>query len=598
MESHIDFRLPTVMLNRPTHVAEVMPLCIDAASAHNNVEADNAIHALILQSWAYIQKGQAEQGLPTATQALELAQQPAQQPAQTRHQMRLEAIAQFALSLIQEDIGDNTHAFESRLKALTLLQRLDDALAEADCRMVIGLQCLRVTRFEDAITHLSKSVQIYALRQHPKTALAFQRLAQAYLQQHNLAQAQQCTVEALIELRQPKPLQKAAILHTQAEIALAAQPPSLGLAQHYLTQATALVHRPSVSAALRAEVGISQARLHNMRGEVDIAIETLKALANDPTLPGAARREVIGQIYLTYKQAEQFESALEYHRQYNHLRSEHSREQAERQIHALRIMHETREARRVAEISRLKTVVLEKMVQDRTQLLERTQMEMLERLAMAVETRDSITGDHVTRVGDLSARIAAKMGFPEVLVERIRLAARLHDIGKIGIPDSILLKRSGLTAEEYHIMKSHTIKGALMLANSPTPLFRMAEEIALSHHERWDGKGYPHKLAAEQIPIAGRIVAVADAFDAMISVRPYKSAMPVEHAIAEVMRCSGTQFDPVVVKAFLAISKPEMHTDLHTESVSEPAPNKPQYWSVPLSSTEQPVFTSVSITIA
>ncbi len=589
MESHIDLHPPQVSLSRSTRIAEALPLYIDHALQNDN-QIDGAIYALILQSWSHIQKGEPERGMPTATQAIELAQQSSQP--------RAEAIALFALSLIQDEIGDNTHAFESRLKALTTLQLLDDALAEADCRMVIGLQCLRITRFEDAITHLSKSAHIYALRQHPKTALAFNRLAQAYVQQRNLTQAKQCTAEALIQLQQRRPLQKAAILHTQAEIALAAQPPNLGLAQHCLIQATALAHQPNVNVALRAEIGMSQARLHNMRGEVDIAIDTLKALANNPALPSATRREVIGQIYLTYKQAEQFESALEYHRQYNRLRSEHSREKAEQQIHALRIMHETREARRVAEITRLKTVVLEKMVQDRTQLLERTQMEMLERLAMAVETRDSITGDHVTRVGDLSARIGAKLGLPEVLVERIRLAARLHDIGKIGIPDSILLKRSGLTAEEYHIMKSHTIKGALMLANSPTPLFRMAEEIALSHHERWDGKGYPHKLAADQIPITGRIVAVADAFDAMISVRPYKSAMPVEHAIAEVLRCSGTQFDPVVVRAFLAISKPELNTDLHTESVSEPAPNKSQYWSVPLSSTEQPVFTSVSITIA
>jgi response regulator RpfG family c-di-GMP phosphodiesterase len=228
----------------------------------------------------------------------------------------------------------------------------------------------------------------------------------------------------------------------------------------------------------------------------------------------------------------------------------------------------------------------------------------LQRLAMAVETRDALTGDHVIRVGDLSAKIAAQYGIPSELVDRIKLAARLHDLGKIGIPDAILMKNDFLNADEFELMKSHTIKGATMLANSPMPLFRTAEEIALTHHERWDGSGYPHRLKGEDIPITGRIVAVADAFDAMTSQRPYKSAVPVAAAIAEIIRCSGTQFDPNVVQAFLHIIAPEVERQALSPvnaSPKIPVPilsvgPTPYYWSVPLRTVNEPIYTaSVSV---
>jgi putative two-component system response regulator len=163
-------------------------------------------------------------------------------------------------------------------------------------------------------------------------------------------------------------------------------------------------------------------------------------------------------------------------------------------------------------------------------------------------------------VGELSARIAEKLGVATAEVELIRCAAPLHDIGKIGVPDNVLLKRGPLLADERRLSDQHPLIGARILSGSDFPLLNMAEQIALSHHERWDGTGYPLGLAGERIPVAGRIVAVADVFDALTHVRPYKQAWTHDTAIEEIVAASGTQFDPRVVSAFVEIAAAETAT--------------------------------------
>ena len=204
--------------------------------------------------------------------------------------------------------------------------------------------------------------------------------------------------------------------------------------------------------------------------------------------------------------------------------------------------------------SRFHSVLLEEKVRERTQELEIAQLETLERLAIAAEYRDDDTGLHTRRVGLHAGCIAAALCLPPAQAGLIQLAAPLHDVGKIGIPDSILLKPGKLTDEEFDAMKQHTIIGGKMLSGSSSPWLQLAEEIALTHHERWDGKGYPSKLAGEEIPLVGRIVAVVDVFDALTHERPYKKAWPLEEALAEIERHSCEQFDPQVVKAFMASS--------------------------------------------
>jgi cyclic di-GMP phosphodiesterase len=193
---------------------------------------------------------------------------------------------------------------------------------------------------------------------------------------------------------------------------------------------------------------------------------------------------------------------------------------------------------------------LEARVVERTKELAESELEVLERLAGAAEYRDDETGQHTQRVAALAARLAATVRLPGGDVELIGRAAGLHDVGKIGVPDTILLKPAPLTDEEFTVMKRHTIIGATMLCGGHSKLMRMAEIIARSHHERWDGAGYPDRLAAEAIPLPARIVAIADFFDAMTHQRPYREARPRETALAEIGELRGQQFDPSLVDAF------------------------------------------------
>ena len=201
---------------------------------------------------------------------------------------------------------------------------------------------------------------------------------------------------------------------------------------------------------------------------------------------------------------------------------------------------------------------LEATVRERTRELVEAQFEMIERLAIAAEFRDDNTGQHTQRVGQMSALLARQLGLPDSQVTLIARAAPLHDVGKIGVPDKILMKIGRLTAAEFEIVKQHTVIGARILSGGKFALLRLAEEIALSHHERWDGAGYAGMRGAD-VPLAGRIVAVADVFDALTQQRPYKPAWPVAEAIAEIDRQRARQFDPAVVDAFLRViqSSPE-----------------------------------------
>jgi len=196
--------------------------------------------------------------------------------------------------------------------------------------------------------------------------------------------------------------------------------------------------------------------------------------------------------------------------------------------------------------------LLEDKVRARTHELEETQVEILERLALAAEYRDDDTGQHTQRVGQMAGEVARALGLPPMEVELIRRAAPLHDVGKIGIPDAVLLKPGKLTAEETARIQTHTTLGAKMLSGGRFALLQKAEEIARTHHEHWDGGGYMG-LRGEAIPLAGRIVAVADVFDALTHVRVYKPAWPAAEAVAEIEQQSGRQFDPQVVAAFLKL---------------------------------------------
>ncbi|GJD80047.1 two-component system response regulator [Methylobacterium gregans] len=184
-------------------------------------------------------------------------------------------------------------------------------------------------------------------------------------------------------------------------------------------------------------------------------------------------------------------------------------------------------------------------------LVEEREREIVSTLMRAAENRDTDTGDHIARVSAYVGLIAEALGLPPAERRQLCLAATMHDVGKIGVPDAILLKPGLLTAEERREMEGHAERGWRILGGSASPVMRLAAEIALSHHERWDGTGYPHRLAGEAIPLSGRIVAVADVFDALTTERPYKQAWPPERARQHLVDAAGQHFDPAIVVAFL-----------------------------------------------
>jgi putative two-component system response regulator len=196
---------------------------------------------------------------------------------------------------------------------------------------------------------------------------------------------------------------------------------------------------------------------------------------------------------------------------------------------------------------------LELKVAERTKELEQSQLEVLERLAAAVEFRDDDTGNHTKRVAMVSAMLAEAIGLDATTVELIRRAAPLHDIGKVGIPDHILLKAGPLTAEEFETMKAHTLIGSRMLSKGRSELVRFSQRIARSHHEWWDGSGYPDRVSGQSIPLEARIVAAADFLDALTHERPYRPAWGMDETLAEIQRRAGSHFDPAIAKALLAI---------------------------------------------
>ncbi len=198
---------------------------------------------------------------------------------------------------------------------------------------------------------------------------------------------------------------------------------------------------------------------------------------------------------------------------------------------------------------------LGRLYHERNQALEevtRAHHEALLQLSIAAEFKDDDTGVHIVRIGFLAECLALHLGQPAAYAQMLRRAAPMHDIGKIGTPDAVLKKPGPLTPEEREIMKQHTTNGAAILGMSNIPVFKLAAETALSHHERWDGKGYPCGLSGRQIPLSGRIVAVVDFFDALTMDRVYRKAFSVQETVRMIQEERGAAFDPEIVDVFLA----------------------------------------------
>ena len=267
--------------------------------------------------------------------------------------------------------------------------------------------------------------------------------------------------------------------------------------------------------------------------------------------------EINDLLATAFKRSGRFEEALERRETHDAQYRQMFTHAADLRLRTLQVAHETATARQQAEIFRLRSQELDILAGDVASsdpTVSSTQhLEAFEQLAVLTEFRDQETGEHTNRVGDMAAEIAHALGKAPEWCEQLRLAARLHDIGKVAVPDSVLRKTGPLTVEEYEMMKSHTSMGHRILAGNSAPMFQMAAEIAQSHHEWWDGSGYPLGIGHESIALTGRIVSIADVYDALCSKRPYKRAWAKPEAARFVVSGRGGQFDPDVVDAFIAV---------------------------------------------
>ncbi|HEY7626059.1 MAG TPA: HD domain-containing phosphohydrolase [Ilumatobacteraceae bacterium] len=309
------------------------------------------------------------------------------------------------------------------------------------------------------------------------------------------------------------------------------------------------------SPAVLVAVQVARGRVSMARGDSASAISSLETAIGVAEKNEIADTELVGRGLLAdvFKGLGRFEEALHHREECARITEKIFNRDTDLRIKTLQVSHDTLVARDQAELLRVRTTELEQLVLARTQDLEEHHYEAFERLARIAEVRDPDSGEHSSRVGELAYQLAITLGESPTWASELRLAARLHDIGKVGVPDAILQKPGALSDDEFDTMKTHTTIGAAVFAGSKSTLIQLAAEVALSHHERWDGRGYPKGLSDESIPLSGRIVAVADVYDALVTAHNYKGAWTPTAAMRHMIGGRGSQFEPRIVDALVGI---------------------------------------------
>lgn len=302
-------------------------------------------------------------------------------------------------------------------------------------------------------------------------------------------------------------------------------------------------------------VMVSEGRVALRSGQVEDAIASLCTALDlaDRTDMRETELEIHDHLATAYKQVNRFTEALEHRERHFALHREIFTDAADLRLRTLQVAHDNQTARNRAEITRLQTSELVASFAADHADADAYHLEAFERLASLAEFRGGNTTKHTDGVGDLAAEIAHAIGEAPDWAERLRLAARLHDIGKVAIADTVLLKPGPLDIDEFNEVKQHTVLGKRLLSGVSTDLFQLAAEAAWTHHEWWDGSGYPNALSGSDIPLSGRIVAIADVFDSLATRRIYKREWSLGEAVRFVASGSGEQFEPRLVDAFVAV---------------------------------------------
>ena len=519
--------------------------------ARSNGDQPGEAEALYRLASVTYQLGQLDEAFGLALEARDLARRCAA-PV-------VEVWALNLVGIVHHQAGNYSQALESLLQALEIYRPTADlsdlgnllntiaavhhSLRDTDRALVTYEAALEANRKSprrgfDAIT-LANMAKVRAERQENLLAVSLGEAALEIAREHlpeHVAEILANLAEAYAELQ----------LLPQADACLDEADESLSRIAGQLSRTS-----PMALVAVQIARGRVRIAIGDTSGAITV-LEKAVALAqqNDFSDVELVAHGLLAEVL---KSLGRFEEALLHREACNRIHEQIFNRDTDLRIKTLQISHDTLAARDQAELLRVRTTELEELVTARTQDLEEQHYEAFERLAAIAEYRDPDSSEHSTRVGELAAELALQLGEDRRWSEDLRLAGRLHDVGKVGVPDAILQKPGALTDEEFAIMKTHTTVGARVFIGSRSTLLQLAAEIAISHHERWDGSGYPSGLAGAAIPLSGRLVAVADVYDALITAHSYKHAWSSSDAVSHIIAGRGTQFEARVVDALIEV---------------------------------------------
>lgn len=506
------------------------------------------INCLIDASHFFYLIGQTFNALEPAAEAVELA-------SKVDHKPLLRKAHTF-LGMMYTDSGNISRAIESYDKALNLARELRDSEGECAVWVNLGAALFYAAQYRDAIAchehviHLvGTSPTLLKFR-----APALSNIALCCLHLEDFARGLKAAEICVAESGEPHTAAElvSRVLRENYYIRLLLEVNSVEKAGERCAVARKYAAR-SKSARADIAASIAEGLYEVQAGRVDVGISRLTATLERARLLRSMLRDTLAALVKAYEMIGQPQRALIYLREMMEALRQTQQENALKHVN-LHLEDLGQPFRAEAPIStRLQRQEAALQGKIAEQELFKSRIEMLERLAVTAELRDDSTGEHSYRVGKLAALLAQEFGCDEDTCFMIELAARLHDIGKIGVPDAILLKPDKLNDAERQIMRTHTTVGAELLSKSNIPHMQMAEEIARYHHEWWDGSGYPGNLSGSAIPLAARITALADVFDALTHVRPYKVAWPLDAALDEIARLKGRQFEPQLTDLFIVL---------------------------------------------
>ena len=525
--------------------------------------------------------------------------QQARVQARSENNQQGEAEALYRLASVTYQLGELDEAFGLALEARDLARRCPTPLVEVWALNLVGIVHHQAGNFSQALESLLQAVEIYrvmpdlddlgnllntvaavhhslrdtdraivtyeaaleANRKSPRRgfdAITLANMAKVRSERNENLLAVSLGEAALEIAREHLPEHVAEILANLAEAYAELQ--MLPRANACLDEADESLHRigtqlTRASPMALVSVQMARGRVRIAMGDTTLAITALEDAIDVAETNEFADMELVahGLLAEVFKGLGQFEAALRHREAATRIHEQIFNRDTDLRIKTLQISHDTLAARDQAELLRVRTTELEELVTARTQDLEEHHYEAFERLAVISEYRDPDSGEHSSRVGELAAELAIQLGEDRAWAEELRLAGRLHDVGKVGVPDAILQKPGPLTEKEFDVMKTHTTIGATVFSGSKSMLIQLAAEVALSHHEHWDGSGYPAGLKGEDIPLSGRIVAVADVYDALITVHNYKLAWASSDAVRHIVAGRGTHFEPRIVDALVTV---------------------------------------------